>query len=225
MSESAFDEFDCTIHSKSGIRQVLKDNRVIVKAEKINGLYHVIASPAELNVLKNSDSMTLNETKIWHAKLGHIGNKGLLQLYKTGILPKQPIHLDFCENCVFGKASKLSFPKSTYTASAPLEYVHSDLWGPAQVDTIGGMKYFISFIDHFSRKVWITLLKSKSDAFSAFKNWKVMVESQSSNKLKCFKTDNGLEFCNADFDSFCANNGIKRHLTVPGTPQDRKSVV
>lgn len=46
-----------------------------------------------------------------------------------------------------------------------------------------------------------------------------MAESQTGHKVKCLKTDNGLEFCNKTFNEFCNEHGIKRHLTIPSTPQ------
>ena len=86
------------------------------------------------------------------------------------------------------------------------------------MDTIGGRKYFL-LIDHYSKKVWVYLIKAKSETFKKFMFWKQTVEGQTDFKLKCLRTDNGLEFCNHEFDAFCHKNGVKRHLTVPGTPQ------
>ena len=85
----------------------------------------------ELNVSTASDSMTPSQTKVWHERFGHIGMKGLNYLFKTGLLDKKPADLSFCENYVFGKKTNHSFKISTYVAKKPLEYVHSDLWGPA----------------------------------------------------------------------------------------------
>ena len=80
----------------------------------------------------------------------------------------------------------------------------------------------ITFIDDFSRKVWTYFLKHKNDAFMTFMNWKVLVENQTGRKIKKLRTDNGLEFCNSEFDTFYANHGIARHLTVPRHPQKMK---
>jgi hypothetical protein len=46
-----------------------------------------------------------------------------------------------------------------------------------------------------------------------------MVEKQSERKLKVLRTDNGMEFCSADFKSLCKKEGIVRHHTIPHTPQ------
>ena len=73
-------------------------------------------------------------------------------------------------------------------------YVHSNLWESSQKESLGGGKYFISFINECSRKVWVFILKNKSDAFGKFKEWKKMVEAQTGKKLKKLRTDNGLSF-------------------------------
>ena len=77
----------------------------------------------------------------------------------------------------------------------------------------------LTIIDDYSRKVWPYFLKHKSEAFSAFKDWKVMVEKQTEKKVKKLRTDNGMEFCSEEFNSYCKSEGIVRHYTIPYTPQ------
>jgi hypothetical protein len=62
--------------------------------------------------------------------------------------------------------------------------VHTDLWGPSPVASLGGSRYYVTFIDDFSRKAWVYFLKNKSDVFETFKKLKAMVETESSLKLK-----------------------------------------
>ena len=76
----------------------------------------------------------------------------------------------------------------------------------------------LTFIDDFSRKVWVFFLKKKSDVFSAFKSWKIMIEKQTGKKIKYLRTDNGLEFCSDEFNVLYKSKGIMRHLTVRHTP-------
>lgn len=77
----------------------------------------------------------------------------------------------------------------------------------------------MSFIDHFSRKIWTVILKSKDEAFDKFKAWIKMIELQTGRKLKRLRTDNGLEYCSKEFEGFCEREGIVRHKTVPRIPQ------
>lgn len=62
-------------------------------------------------------------------------------------------------------------------------------------------------------------MKFKSDAFNKFKEWCMQVENEKNCKLKCLRTDNGLEFVLDKFQQFCVSKGIKRHKTVPFNPQ------
>ncbi|GJZ35815.1 retrovirus-related pol polyprotein from transposon TNT 1-94 [Tanacetum coccineum] len=59
----------------------------------------------------------------------------------------------------------------------------------------------------------------RNEAFSKFKEWKQLVENQNGRKLKKLQTDNGLEFCNQEFNNLCKESGVAIHLTVAGTPQ------
>nr|GEU72658.1 retrotransposon protein, putative, Ty1-copia subclass [Tanacetum cinerariifolium] len=91
--------------------------------------------------------------------------------------------------------------------------------GPSQEESLGGARYMLTIIDDYSRRVWPYFLKHKSQAFTRFKEWKVMVEKQTAKKVKKLRTDNGIEFCSNEFNSYCKSEGIVRHYTVPYTPQ------
>ena len=100
-----------------------------------------------------------------------------------------------------------------------LELVHTDLWGPSPVASLGGFWYYITFIDDCSRKKRIYFLKNKYEVFNTFKIWKVKVEIETSLKLKCLRSDNGGEYIDGGFKEYCATNGIRMEKTIPGTPQ------
>jgi hypothetical protein len=153
-------------------------------------------------------------------RLGHMSEKGMHLLSKQGHLGKHGISkLEFCKHCVFGKQKKVSFSTTTHRTKGILDYVHSDLWGPSKVPSYGGRRYMMTIIDDFSRKVWVYFLRHKNETFLTFKKWKNLVETQTGNKVKKLRTDNGLEFCSGDFNEFCTNHGIARHKTIPRNPQ------
>ncbi|KAG8500642.1 hypothetical protein CXB51_004528 [Gossypium anomalum] len=79
----------------------------------------------------------------------------------------------------------------------------------------------LNFCEHyiFGKKVWAFFLKQKSDVFSSFKSWKIMIEKQTGKQIKYLRTDNGLEFCSDEFNILCKLERIVRHLTVRHTPQ------
>lgn len=79
-------------------------------------------------------------------------------------------------------------------------------------------QYFISFVDDSSRKTWIYFMRTKYESFGKFVAWKTLVENQTDRKIKRLSTENGLEFCNTEFDSFCEQHGIARKHTYAYTP-------
>ncbi|KAI3791603.1 hypothetical protein L2E82_05458 [Cichorium intybus] len=146
--------------------------------------------------------------------------QGMSELSRRGLLGQQKIvDLEFCEDCVYGKAKRVRFASGIHTTRGPLDYVHSDLWRPARVASKGGANYMLTIIDDFSRKVWCFFLKHKGDVFSTFRDWKVQVEKQSGLVVKYLRTDNGLEFCSEEFNAYCRKEGITRHRTIVYTPQ------
>eukprot|EP00253_Pinus_taeda_P026055 PITA_26055 len=124
----------------------------------------------------------------------------------------------FCENCVYGKQNQVSFPSGNKRAKQILELVHSNVFGPVKVPSLGNSVYYVSFIDDFSRNTWMYFLKKKSEVFDRFKEFKGLVENQTEKKIKVLRTDNGGEFCSKEFEEFCKKCGISWQKTTPYTP-------
>ena len=149
-----------------------------------------------------------------------MSERGMQILSKEGLLGGYKINdLEFYEHCIFGKLHRTKFPKAVHSTKGTLDYIHSDCWGPSHVEAIGGYRYFVTFIDDFSRMTWVFVMKNKSEAFKCFKQWKALVENQTGKKIKRLRTDNGLEFCLSEFDEFCKDEDIALHHTVRDTPQ------
>nr|GEZ71268.1 retrovirus-related Pol polyprotein from transposon TNT 1-94 [Tanacetum cinerariifolium] len=79
-------------------------------------------------------------------------------------------------------------------------------------------RYFLSIVDDYFRRVWVYILRFKQEAFVKIKEWKQLVENQTRRTVKKLRTNNGLEFCNQEFEQLCIESGIARHLTVTGMP-------
>ena len=77
------------------------------------------------------------------------------ELVSKGKLPElKVVDLGICESCILGKQKKVSFLKSGRTLkSGKLDLVHTDVWGPSPVTSLGGSRYYVTFIDDHSRKV------------------------------------------------------------------------
>ena len=113
---------------------------------------------------------------------------------------------------------KKPFPKSERNTQL-LELIHSDICELNGVLTRGGNRYFITFIDDYSRYTHVYLMRSKDQAFEMFKRFKISVENQKEKKIKVLQTDRGGEYFSNEFSSFCEENGIIHQSTAPYTPQ------
>jgi hypothetical protein len=75
-----------------------------------------------------------------------------------------------------------------------MELVHSVVFGPVLVPSLGGSRYYVYFIDDFSSMTWIYFMKKKSKVFERFLEFKALMENQIDRKIKVPITDNGGEF-------------------------------
>jgi transposase InsO family protein len=76
----------------------------------------------------------------------------------------------------------------------------------------------VTFIDDYSRKVWVYLLKRKADVFNTFKQFRALVEKSTNRSINCLKTDNGGDFIYVEFENYCKEVGLERHKTTVYTP-------
>ncbi|MCQ7691360.1 DDE-type integrase/transposase/recombinase, partial [Salmonella enterica] len=222
ISLGTLEALGCKYTAEGGVMKVSRSALVVMKACRSGSLYILQGTTVTGSVAVSSSSLSDSDiTKLWHMRLGHMSEKGLSILSKRGLLCGQSTGpLDFCEHCIFGKQKRVSFNSPTvHKTKGTLDYIHSDLWGPAHVQSKGGARYMLTFIDDYSRKVWVYFLKHKNDVFLTFKQWKALIEKQTGKQIKRLRTDNGMEFCEGDFDEFCKNEGIVRHRTVRMTPQ------
>jgi hypothetical protein len=118
---------------------------------------------------------------LWHQRLRHIGENGLRLLHGKGMVEGMSnfsLDFDFCEHCLYGKHNRVRFPSGAKREEGILQLVHSDVFGPMLVPSLGKSVYYVSFIDKFSRNTWIYFLRNKSKVFDRFKEFKTLVENQ-----------------------------------------------
>ena len=134
---------------------------------KKTGTLYMSSSPRDTIAVVEAST----DTSLWHYRLSHMSEKGMKMLLLKGKQTElKSVDFDICESCILGKQKKVSFLKTGRTPKAKkLELVHTDLWGPSPVASLGGSRYYITFIDDLSRKVWVYFLKNKSDVFETFK--------------------------------------------------------
>ena len=84
------------------------------------------------------------------------------------------IHVNNCDSCSIVKSHKLPFTLSEKSTTAPFQLIHSDLWGPTTVPSFVGFRYYICFVDDFTKYTWLYPLKHKSQdtpPLSLLKKW------------------------------------------------------
>jgi hypothetical protein len=69
----------------------------------------------------------------------------------------------------------VKFGTAVHNTKGILDYVHTDVWGPSKNESIGGNRWFVTFIDDFSRGVWVYMMKHKDEVLDIFLKWKKMV--------------------------------------------------
>ncbi|GJZ84657.1 retrovirus-related pol polyprotein from transposon TNT 1-94 [Tanacetum coccineum] len=213
ISLGTLDREGYTVKLQNGRVKVIKGSLMVLSGTmKGNCVYSLDgwAESGEASVgIQEKESLA----QVWHKRLGHISEAGLHELEKREVLGNKGLgKLEFCENCVLGKSTRVSFGRGQHTTEGVIDYVHADLWGPSRVESMSGCRYFLSIVDDYSRRVWVHFLRHKNEAFSKFKEWKQLVENHTGRKLKKLRTDNGLEFCNQEFNNLCKESEIARHI-------------
>lgn len=200
---------------RNGMCKISRGSLVVAKGLKMSKLYVVRENHSEGVNYAGEE----NSTELWHRRLGHISEKNLTRLVSKKVLPDiKQVHMKQCTNCLAGKQNRISFKSSPPSrVDKILDLVHSDLCGPMPL-SLGGARYWVTFIDDHSRKIWVWTLKTKDQVTETFKNFLNLVERQTGIKLKCIRTDNGGEYIGS-FDEICKRNGIRHQLTPPKTPQ------
>lgn len=205
-----FNDKGCTVRNPQGVK---------IATGTLDGDLFKLDQKIKMKTM--SCKSTVN-TKLWHRRMGHLNIQSLMKLNQlaTGISVHEE-KCDDCQVCPMGKQARTKFNKEGSRASGLLEVVHSDICGPMQETSLGKGRYFITFIDDFSRRIFVYILSTKSEwevtqKFTEFKNF---AERQSGCKIKTLRTDNGLEYMNLKFQEILKKDGIRHQRSNVHTPQ------
>ena len=108
----------------------------------------------------------VEERWLWHKRLYYVNFDNLVKIRKNIIVRGSPslrkFDMGLCKNCQIGKMGKTTFKRKDYHSKEFLELVHKDLCGPIGIESYSGDKYFILFVDDYSRMMIVMYLKEKS---------------------------------------------------------------
>ena len=148
-------------YSSSGRKiKICKGSLMIMRREKLSiNLYKLMGDTISGGAIISTPEISEdNLAHLWHHRLGHISERGMEDLHQRKLLKGlKSCKLDLCKYFVLGKQCKVSFNliNKENRAKGILDYIHSDVWGPAPIRSHGGARYFITFVDDYSRKIGV----------------------------------------------------------------------
>lgn len=192
--------------------QICKGNTTVASRQLFGNMF-------KMNVKMNEFAGAANTTRnqdlvLWHRRMAHVNFATLRSLLNIQV--KSDLQ---CVVCAEGKHARKSFNNVATRATGILDLVHTEVCGPMQTRSLGHARYFVTFIDDLSRKVFAYPMKSKGEVFNKFVEFKNRVENETERKIKTLRSDNETEYENNNFQQFFAKHGIKHEKTAPFTPQ------
>jgi hypothetical protein len=159
----------------------------------------------------------------WHARLGHLANRIIRHVMSHfNLLVESNKKLSVCIACQHGKSHQLPFSLSHHKSTVPLELIFSDVWGPSPILSNNGARYYVIFVDHFSKFTWFYPIHCKSDVFTIFPKFQAYVECLFDCKIKSIQTDCGGEY--KKLRHLFTTHGIHHRITCPHTHEQNRFV-
>ena len=87
-------------------------------------------------------------------------------------------------------------------ATESFQLIHSDICRPRSVSSLGGSRYYVTFIDDYTRYTSVYFMKTKDEALEKFKKFHSFAVNFTRKQVKVLRTDNGGEYCSKAFDAF-----------------------
>lgn len=171
--------------------------------------------PQQCNIAEPKQS----SLKLWHERMGHINVRALLNTSK--VLSDQNLVIgkddDFkCTACIMGKQTrKPHFSIKHESNFKPGEKIHTDVCGPINVESPRGSRYFLLFKDECTSFKKVYFLRHKSEVFEGFKVFQTFVHTQTGNKIKVLRSDNGREYTSEEFRKHTTDEGIIHEFSSP----------
>ena len=189
--------------------------KLVGEVEVSNGLYHIKhQSKAFAGATQTVQMLTMEEL---HCHLLHISPAMIWEMLSKGMVEGvklDPAHetMGQCKSCENTKAThkpigKIHKPQHHEHFG---DEVHSNVWGPAPVQTPGHKLYYVLFTNDFTWYTHVTLLAAKFDTFDAYKAYEVWAKTQHDAKIKCLQSDRGGEYLSKEFTAHLKSKGTEQ---------------
>ena len=108
-----------------------------------------------------------------------------------------------------GKQHRCPYPQGHSECSTQtFEVIHSNVCGPRSVSSLGGSRYYVTFIDDYTRYTCVYFMKNKSEVLEKFKEFHNFATNLSGNRIKVLCSNNGGKYCSKNFDESSKQKGI-----------------
>ena len=120
---------------------------------------------------------------VWSLQSEKHRRDGKKELVKN--MPEFLFNAQVCETCQQGKQTKSPFQANQVRrANQKLQLIHTVVCGPMKTDSLSGNRYFLLFIDDYTRMCWVYFIRLKNEVFDVFKQFKALVENQCNLSIK-----------------------------------------
>ncbi|GMI69800.1 hypothetical protein HRI_000649300 [Hibiscus trionum] len=163
LSVSAFvRDVNCHVHfGVDGCVFQEQDSRVVTSNARLhNSLYTLDTQPSSSSNCSSaphksalSSSFNLDPVMLWHFRLGHADFNYIKRMFPNLFLNNNSSSFT-CAICQLAKHTRTTYLPASLKLTSPFSTIHSDIWGPCKVPSTSGSRWFVSFIDDFSRTTW-----------------------------------------------------------------------
>jgi hypothetical protein len=167
-----------------------ESRRTLLQGRSKGVLYPLSHGSTTPSPVKQALSANKVSKSRWHDRLGHPSTTIVRFVLSKNSLPSSSDSFEElgCDAYQLAKSHQLPYSISSSASKTPLELIFSDVWGLA-CDFISKYKYYVSFIDDFSKFTWIYLLKHKSEVFQCFKEFQSLVDHLFDRKIPAVQSD------------------------------------
>ena len=214
LSGQAMAKLDASIQFDGTECKIMRNSKLLTTAKIHEKLYMLTIIPdvEYINVAKE-----IPDKNLWHCRFGHVGMDSISKLIDENMAEGMNCsdhgkESSLCESCIMGKQHRTPFPKDKpHRASQPFEIIHSDVCGPMHIKSLGGSRYFVTFIDDCSRYTQTYFLKNKDEVLEKFKEFVNYVNTLG-KKVKILRSDNGGEYCSKTIQDYLKEHGIQHQF-------------
>lgn len=214
--------YDVNFNSKSRSCKIINPAGTQVGSIPANehGLFRVEhAYAADTAPVERIDILTL------HQRLGHISANAIRALVRNHAIEGIEL-IDngspfICDSCEYAKLTRKVILKERQAPPAKRfgDEIHTDLWGPSPINSLGGRRYYITFTDDATRYTVVNVLRTKDEALNTYKTFAAWAQTQHGVKIKALRSDRGGEYTGHEFTKYLQQEGTERRLTTHDTPQ------